>query len=265
MPQLTAITRDVSPAIANCQLTHLVREPIDVEKARAQHADYERALGRLGCRVSRLAAGAAMPDSVFIEDVAVVFDEIAVITRPGAASRRPETTDVSRVLSHHRPIVQIVAPGTLDGGDVLVVGRSVFVGQSRRSNDAGMGQLRAAIASYGYSVVPATVRGCLHLKSAITALDGGTLLANRRWIAEDEFARFELVDVDPREPMAANVVRIGDKLLYAAGFPRTLERLEQRGYAVTTVDVSEIAKAEGAVTCCSLIFTGVVSGVPGAA
>jgi dimethylargininase len=253
--RLLAITRDVSPAIINCQLTHLAREPINVEKARAQHADYERALERAGCQVKRLSAGADMPDSVFIEDVAVVFDEIAVITRPGAVSRRPETTDVARVLSHQRPIVQIVAPGTLEGGDVLVVGRSVFVGRTSRSNDAGIGQLRAAIASYGYAVVPATVQGCLHLKSAITALDDRTLLANRRWIAEDEFADFELVDVNAAEPMAANIVRVGNELVYAAAFPRTLEQLEKRGYAVATVDVSEIAKAEGAVTCCSLIFS----------
>jgi dimethylargininase len=254
VPQLVAFTRDVSPSIIGCELTHLTREPIDVGRARAQHADYERTLEQLGCRVRRLPAGDDMPDSVFIEDVAVVFDEIAVITRPGAVSRRPETTDVSRALSHHRPIVQIVAPGTLDGGDVLVAGRSVFVGRTSRSNDAGIGQMRAAIASYGYTVLAASVLGCLHLKSAITALDDRTLLANRRWIDEKDFSNFELVEVDPAEPMAANIVRVGNGHLYAAGFPRTLERVEKRGYVVTSVDVSEIAKAEGAVTCCSVIF-----------
>lgn len=255
MPQLIAITRDVSPAIVNCELTHLSRDLIDVEKARAQHAEYERTLERLGCKVTRLPADASIPDSVFIEDIAIVFDEIAVVTRPGAASRRPEVAAVAKKLSQLRPIVQIVAPGTLDGGDVLVVGRSVFVGRTLRTNDAGIGQLRAAIASYGYAVVPATVRGCLHLKSAITALDDQTVLANRQWIAEEEFNRFEFLDVDTSESTGANIVRVGRNLLYASTFPRTLERLERRGYAVTTVDVSEIAKAEGALTCCSLIFT----------
>jgi len=244
----------VSPSIVNCELTHLSREPIDIDKARAQHADYEQALERLGCMVTRLPADASMPDSVFIEDIAIVFDEIAVITRPGALSRRPEVAAVTKKLSPLRPIVQIVAPGTVDGGDVLVVGRSVFVGRTLRTNDAGIGQLRAAVASYGYTVVPATVRGCLHLKSAITALDDQTLLANPQWIAEQEFDRFELLDVDTSEPMGGNIVRVGDGHVYASTFPRTLERLERRGYAVTTVDVSEIAKAEGAVTCCSLIF-----------
>ena len=256
MPQLVALTRDISPSIVNCELTHLAREPIDVEHARAQHLEYERALARLGCSVRRLPAGADMPDSVFIEDAAIVFDEIAVITRPGAVSRRPETAEVARVLSHHRPVVQIVAPGTLEGGDVLVAGRSIFVGRTSRTNDAGIGQLRAAVHSYGYDVVPSTVRGCLHLKSAITALDDRTLLANRQWIAEDEFSAFELFDVDSTEPSAANIVRVGANLLYAAAFPRTQERLERRGYAVTAIDVSEIAKAEGAITCCSLIFRG---------
>jgi len=251
--QLLAITRDVSPSIVNCELTHLSREPIDIDKARAQHAHYEHELGRLGCMVTRLPADASMPDSVFIEDIAIVFDEIAVITRPGAASRRPEIAAVTKKLSQLRPIVQIVAPGTIDGGDVLVVGRSIFVGRTLRTNDAGIGQLRAAVASYGYTVVPATVRGCLHLKSAITALDDQMLLANRRWIDEEEFNRFELLDVDEAESMGANIVRVGTAHLYASTFPRTLERLERRGYAVTTVDVSEIAKAEGAVTCCSLI------------
>jgi dimethylargininase len=255
MSQLLAITRDVSPSIRDCELTHLAREPIDVATARAQHAEYERALERLGCSVTRLPADAHMPDSVFIEDTAIVFDEIAVVTRPGAISRRAEVADVAKLLSWHRPIVQIVAPGTIDGGDVLVAGRSVFVGRTGRTNDAGIGQLRAAVASYGYTVVPTTVRGCLHLKSAITALDDHTLLANPQWIADGEFNGFEIVNVDDSESTGANIVRVGGGHLYASAFPRTQEQLARRGYVVTTVDVSEIAKAEGAVTCCSLIFT----------
>jgi dimethylargininase len=252
--RLIAITRDVSPAIGNCQLTHLARHPIDVERARAQHVEYERALERFGCRVTRLPASFDMPDSVFIEDIAIVFNELAVVTRPGASSRRSEVPDVAVAVSRHRPVVHIAAPGTIDGGDVMTVGESVFVGRTSRTNDAGIDQLRAALAPHGYRVRPANVRGCLHLKSAITALDDRTLLANRRWIAEEEFSDFELVDVDPVEPTAANIVRVGSGLLYAAAYPRTLERLKHLDYNVTTVDVSEIAKAEGAVTCCSLIF-----------
>jgi dimethylargininase len=235
-------------------LTHLPREPIDVELARAQHSEYERALERLGCTVTRLSAGADLPDSVFVEDIAIVFDELAVVTRPGAVSRRAEIPEVAATVSRHRPVVHIAAPGTIDGGDVLAVGHSVFVGRTSRTNDVGIDQLRAVLAPYGYRVRPATVRGCLHLKSAITALDDGTLLANRRWILEEEFADFELVNVDSAEPMGANIVRVGPDLLYAAAFPRTLDLLQGRGYVAVTVDVREIAKAEGAVTCCSLIF-----------
>jgi len=244
----------VSPAIVNCQLTHLARAPIDVQRARVQHSDYEQALERLGCTVTRLPGGADLPDSVFIEDIAIVFDEVAIITRPGAVSRRAEIAEVAAAVSRHRPVVHVVAPGTIDGGDVLAVGRSVFVGRTSRTNDAGIEQLRTALAPYAYRVRPATVRGCLHLKSAITALDDRTLLANRRWILEEEFADFDLVDVDTAEPMGANIVRVGPNLLYAAAFPRTLDLLQGRGYAAVTIDVSEIAKAEGAVTCCSLIF-----------
>jgi len=254
MARLFAITRDVSPSIVDCELTHLAREPIDVERARLQHKEYERALERLGCTVMRLPAGSDMPDSVFIEDIAIVFDEVAVVTRPGAVSRRSEIADVAVAVSRHRPVFHIAAPGTIDGGDVLAVGRSVFVGRTSRTNDNGIDQLRTALAPYGYRVRPATVRGCLHLKSAITAIDDRALLANRRWILEEEFADFDLVDVDTAEPMGANIVRVGPNLLYAAAFPRTLDLLQGRGYAAVTIDVSEIAKAEGAVTCCSLIF-----------
>ena len=254
MPPLIAITRDISPSIVNCQLTHLAREPIDFAVARGQHRDYEQALEGLGCAVERLSASDEMPDSVFIEDTALVFDELAVITHPGAKSRRLETPDVATALARHRPLAHITAPATIDGGDVLIVGRRVFVGVTTRTNEQGIEQLRAALQPFGYRVGPASVRGCLHLKSAVTALDDQTLLANRRWIDEHEFADFELIDVDAREPMGANVVRVGARLLYAAAFPRTRDRVAQRGYDVVAIDVSEIAKAEGAVTCCSLIF-----------
>jgi len=249
-----AITRGVSASIARCELTHLERTPIDLELARAQHLEYERTLGRLGCDVRRLPTSEDWPDGVFVEDAAVVLDEVAVVTRPGAASRRGETAAVADVLSTYRRLAYIVAPGTLDGGDVLTVGRSIFVGLSSRTNSEGIEQMRRAVEPFGYTVSTATVEGCLHLKSAATAVDDATLLVNRRWIVDREFGSLELVDVDPDEPMAANVARVGPNLLYPSAFPRTRERLERRGFAPAIVDVSELAKAEGAVTCCSLIL-----------
>ena len=249
-----ALTREVSSSFANCELTHLARVAIDVEKAAAQHAAYERVLRNLGCSVQRIAGGPDMPDSVFIEDAAVVLDEIAILTMPGAVSRRAETPGVEAALGAHRPLMRIELPGTIDGGDVMVVGRSVFVGCSGRTNISAVEQMRAMIAPFGYSLQPVSVRGCLHLKSAVTALDDATLLINPDWARADEFPGFDLVAVAPREASAANIVRVNGALVHSAAFPATLETLVRRGYAVTPVDVSEIAKAEGAVTCCSLIF-----------
>lgn len=249
-----ALTRAISPGIAAGELTHLERTPIDVEAARAQHAAYARALAALGCAVHEVEPAPEHPDSVFIEDTAVVLDEIAVITRPGAESRRGETAAVERALAPLRPLARIAAPGTLDGGDVLVVGRRAFAGRTGRTNDEGIAQLRAALAPHGYSVEAVDVTGCLHLKTAVTAVDDRTVLVNPAWIGADALAGLDRIEVDPAEPMGANVVRVGDSLLYGASYPRTRARLEARGYAPLCVDASELAKAEGAVTCCSLVM-----------
>ena len=253
MPIL-ALTRDVSPAIARCELTHLERTPIDLSVARAQHEAYERCLTSAGCVVQRLEASADMPDSVFIEDIAVILDEIAVITRPGAESRRQETAAVAEAVTRHRPVRRVEPPGTLDGGDVLVVGRTVFVGSSGRTNAAGLAQLRCSVRPLGYDVREMAVHGCLHLKSAVTAISDELLLVNRAWIPTGDFGGFELIDVHPQEPYGANVVRLPDRVVHAAAFPRTRERMEARGIRVDAVDVSELAKAEGAVTCCSILI-----------
>lgn len=252
-----ALTREVSPRLAECELTHLARSPIDIRVARAQHASYEELLASLGCDVRRVAPAPECPDSVFIEDIAVVFDELAVITRPGAASRRIESEAVVEALSALRPLARVVAPGTLDGGDVLVVGRRIFVGRTGRTNDAGIAQLRDVLVPHGYRVTAVDVTGCLHLKSAVTALDDAAIVLNPDWVRAADFAPLSSIAVDPTEPMAANVLRVGDALVYADAYPRTRARLEARGYHVHLVDASELAKAEGAVTCCSLILAAV--------
>lgn len=254
MPTRIALTRAISPRLAECELTHLDRTPISVPRAEAQHEAYEAALRALDCEVRRVEPAPEHADSVFIEDTAVVFDEIAVITRPGAESRRAETDAVARALAGLRPLARIVAPGTLDGGDVLVVGRRVFVGRTGRTNDAGIVQLRSALAPHGYTVTAVDVTGCLHLKTAVTAIDDGTVLVNPAWVDAAAFAPAAVITVDPAEPMGANVLRIGARLLYGADYPRTLARLRAHGADVTTVDASELAKAEGAVTCCSLVL-----------
>ena len=250
----TAITRDVSPALDGCELSFVNREPIDVARARTQHAEYQRVLASLGCRLLPLPAEPAWPDSVFVEDVAIVLDEVAVMTRPGALSRRAEVASVARSLQQHRSLLMIEAPGTLDGGDVLRIGRTLYVGQSDRSNAAGITQLRELLASYGYCVKGVVTRGCLHLKSAVTALADDCVLLQPDWVDREHFADFRVIEVDPSEAHAANVLRIGDALIMPSSFPRTRQRLIDAGFQVTAVDVSELQKAEGAVTCCSLVF-----------
>lgn len=252
---LMALTREISPTFESCQLTHVPRVPIDLARAQAQHAAYEWALVEEGCTIRRLSAGPDMPDSVFIEDIAVVLDEGAVVCRPGARSRRIETAGVVDALVRHgRHLQQIQAPATLDGGDVLVIGREVFVGSSARTNRKAIDQLSGMLGAIGYTVRAVAVRGCLHLKSAVTAVAPDTLLINRAYVPAEAFRGLSLIDVDPEEPHAANGLTIGDVVIYPASFPRTRERLERRGLRVRPVEVDELQKAEGAVTCCSLIF-----------
>lgn len=242
--------------MSECELTHLARTPIDVQAARAQHAAYEALLTSLGCDVRRVGSAPTYPDAVFIEDTAIVLDDVAVITRPGAESRRGETAAVADALAPLRRLVHIESPGTLDGGDVLVIGRAVYVGMTARTNAAGIAQLRTVLAPFGYAIKGVPVTGCLHLKTAVTALDDQTVLLNPSWVSASVFAAYRVLTVDPDEPMAANVLRIGASLVYGAAYPRTLARIRAAGFAPVTVDASELAKAEGAVTCCSLVLRG---------
>ena len=251
---ILALTRAVPPSIVRCELTHLARVPIDVDRAAAQHEAYEHALARLGCAVVRLPDEPEQPDALFVEDTAVVLDELAVIARPGAASRHGETRSVAAVLGEYRQLACIQSPGTLDGGDVLRTGRRVYVGLSGRTNADGARQLADALAPHGYQVTGIEVRGCLHLKSAVTAIADDAVLVNPGWVDASHFRGLQQIEVHPHEPFAANALRVDETLLCAGGAPRTRERLEAQGFAVERVDVSELAKAEAGVTCCSLIF-----------
>ena len=250
----TALTRCVSPSIGQCELTHLERQPIDFEVALSQHKRYEQVLEDLGCRIERLGEESDFPDSVFVEDIAIVLDELAIITRPGAISRRGERESVERALGPHRRLEHIQAPAILDGGDVLVVGKDIYVGISSRSDSEAVDQVRAIVTDYGYDVGEVNVRGCLHLKSAVTALTEDTLIINPDWVVADHFPGRTCIQVDPSEPNAANILRVGDTILFAASFPRTGNRLASAGFEVRPVEASELAKAEGALTCCSLLF-----------
>ena len=249
-----ALVREVSPTIDQCELTHLARTPIDPRRAAAEHRRYVTVLEELGCQVRWIPPEPALPDAVFVEDTAVVVDEVAVMTRPGAASRRPETASMAGVLAAYRRVAAIDAPGTLDGGDVLRVDRVLYVGHSARTNAEGIAQLARHLAPYGYQVRPVETRGCLHLKSAVTEVAQQTLLLNPDWIDAQAFGHLALIEVDPDEPQAANALRIGGVAVHAAAWQRTRARLEQQGIRVVPVDVSELAKAEAGVSCCSVIL-----------
>jgi dimethylargininase len=237
-----------------CELAYLDRRPIDLARAAAQHRAYEELLKKLGARVISLPAAAELPDSMFVEDPAIVLDELAVMLPMGAESRRAEAASLAEALAPFRKLAYLTLPGTLEGGDVLRIGRKLFVGLSQRSNAEGIRQLAAVLAPYQYEVVAVRVGGCLHLKSAATWLGRNTLLANRDWFDAAPFERFEFINVAPEEPGAANALAIGDDIIFPASFPRTRLRIESHGFHTTVLDISELQKTEAGLTCASLLF-----------
>ena len=250
-----AVTRELTAAIGNCELTFLHRSAIDFGLAQQQHRDYQSALSSLGCEVVVVPAPPGLADSVFIEDTALVLDDIAVMLRPGVASRQPEVAGVAEVLQQYKPLKAIEPPGTIDGGDLLRVGNRIFAGLSTRSNQSGIQQLRDIVSDFGMTVETVETTKCLHLKSAVSEVAPGTLLINTDWISSSAFKDFELIPADKEETHAANALRIGKNLIYPSSFPRTMDVLMNRGIDVIPVDLTELQKAEGAVTCCSLIFS----------
>jgi len=252
-----AFTRAVSPRLADCELTHLQRKPIDATKADLQHSAYERALEQAGYDVVRLPALPDHPDGVFVEDTALILDGHAVILRPGAASRAAETSSTAAGLSSHFDLHH-VTDGHVDGGDVLRIGRTLYVGLSTRTDARGIGALREIVRPIGFDVVQASLKSCLHLKTGATLAGAGrdgdlVLIHHRDSVDSSQFDGVKPLAVDTLEPAAANCLRAGDQLILPAGNPRTAEALRDRGYDVVELDVSELQKAEAGVTCMSLI------------
>ena len=251
---LSAITRTPAPSLADCELTFLDRAAIDYQRALEQHQAYCAALRSCGVDVLTLPAVANLPDSVFVEDTALVLDECAVVAHLGSMAREPESVLMMPALAPLRPLHQIAAPATLEGGDVLRVGRTLYVGRSARTNQAGIDALADLLAPYGYEVVPVAVDGCLHLKTGCTALDDRTLLINPAWVDAAAFAGFEQIAVPAEEPWAANVLRLPATLIVNAAHERTNALLAERGLNLLPVDIGEFGKAEAGLTCLSLVF-----------
>lgn len=254
---LIALTHTLSPKLPECELTHLKRTPIDMRRAQAEHEHYLQVLKLAGYKVIEHSFNAAYPDSVFVEDTAIVVDELAIITNPGADSRKGETINMAKALAGFRTLAYIKSPATLDGGDVLQVGRKFFVGLTTRTNRAGFEALKAILEPHDYQVYAVEVTGPLHLKSAVTALDEKTVIAAAGWIDVSQIeAHCRLIMVAEGEEQAANVLRLGGIVYMAAGYPATRRIIEAAGYTVDTIDIHELQKAESGLTCSSLLFTG---------
>lgn len=251
---LSALTRGVSPSIGDCKLTFMEREPLNVAVATRQHEVYTECLRNMGVQVISLELLSEAPDAVFIQDTAVVVDEVAVVSTMGAACRSNEVESVVQVLSSHRPLKRLSPPATLEGGDVVRVGRTLYVGLSGRTNHEGIKQLSDILAPYGYQVRPVGVRGCLHLSTGCSYLGHGLMLMNPVWVDAAAFNEFEILEVPETESWAANTITVGDTVLMASAFERTCALVEERGFKVVATDISELQKAEGALTCMSLMF-----------
>ncbi len=251
---LNAITRSISPNMGDCELTHLERKSINIQKAIQQHSEYEMTLEKLGCKMKTASAAPDLPDSVFVEDCAIVLDELAIMTHPGAESRRAEVKGIAEVLTPHRKLFYIESPGIVDGGDVLVIGKNIWVGLSNRSNSNAIEQLQKITAPFGYSVKGVEVTECLHLKSAVTQVAEDTVLLNPNWINVDIFNDYKIIETHQDEMNAANALLIGEVVLYPKAYPLTAQILKNKGIQIMELDNSEVTKAEGALTCCSIIF-----------
>lgn len=253
---LVALTREPSASLGAGERTFRAREPIDVDTARAQHGAYRRALSECGAHVVTLPALDDLPDAVFVEDVAIVLDDLALLLPMGVESRREEPSQIEGEIARWREVVRLVEGCRAEGGDMVRLGRTLYVGRTGRTDGAGFAALAAAVSPRGYRVIPVDVAGCLHLKSACTALDDDTILINPAWVDASAFEAERAIEVAADEPGAANAVRVGGSVLLQAGCPRTLERVARAGFEVRAVDVGELAKAEGSLTCLSLVFDG---------
>jgi dimethylargininase len=253
---MIALTHVPSPRMNAGLRTFVGRDEIDPHLAMKQHVEFRRMLGRCGALVRTIDGNRDFPDCAFVEDAAIVLDEVAVLTSMGAVERRRELPVVEKELAKYRKLERIEVPAAVEGGDVLAVGRTLLVGLSSRTDAAGIRQLEAIVGQFGYEVVPVRVGQSLHLKTACTALDDRTLLINPDWIDSRPLSGFELVPVPPDEPWAANVLRVGGRICLSAAHPRTADMIRKRGHQVETVDLSEFAKAEAGITCLCILFEG---------
>jgi dimethylargininase len=249
------LVREVSRSLASCELQHIQRQEFDLAEARRQHAAYVDALRKAGVEVALLPEEPELPDSVFVEDAAIFLDELAILCRPGVPSRQAEVGKIEAYVEPIRPVRRITPPGTLEGGDVLRIGRTFYVGKSSRTNADGIGQFQKIVSPLGYRVITVDVKGCLHLKTGATSPARGLLLVNAHWIDESPFFGFELLRLPPEEPWGANTLTVNGTVMVSESAPKTADLLEKKGLRVFRLDISELQKAEAGLTCLSILYS----------
>ncbi len=250
-----ALTRDIPRTFSQALARTAPAQPIDLAEARDEHLAYRQALAACGVEVRMLPTDLACPDCVFVEDTAVIADGVALITRPGAPTRQPETAAVADALATACEVVHMKAPATLDGGDVMRIGRVFYVGRSTRTSDAGIAILERTFAPRGYRVVPLDLpTGVLHLKCVVSPLAEDTILLADASLPPELFAALRIVRVPEVETYAANAVAIGKDVIVAREFPRTHEVLHAAGFTLHPVPTSQVRKADGSLTCQSLLY-----------
>lgn len=248
-----AIVREPGPNCAS-GLTTSALGPPDYELLRAQHRQYVNTLSELGLQVEVLPAEPDYPDAYFVEDPAIVTPEVAIITVPGAPARQGEQHSIAQALARHRPLAHIQPPGNVEGGDVLMVGRHFFIGLSERTNEDGAGQLGQILAQHGYTCETIAVGPGLHLKSGINIVAPDTLLLTEEFAGRPAFDGYQHIVLDEEEAYASNTLYINGTLIVPAGFPSTRAKLETLGHPIIELDVSEVQKMDGGLTCMSLRF-----------
>jgi len=251
---MIALTHAPSPTMAQCELTHVARSRIDLAIAVQQHVAYCNMLRECGAEVHVLADNLQYPDCCFVEDTAIVLDEVAILASMGAASRRPEPPGIERELLKYREVKRVQLPATIEGGDVLRVGKTIFVGMSSRTNAQRIDALTQIASPHGYKIVPVRLKDCLHFKSACTALPDQSLLVNKAWLDTDALRGFELIEIPSEEPFAADILTVVQTVCVLTSNPRTQELIRSHEFEVRSVDLSEFSKAEGGITCLSILF-----------
>lgn len=250
----SAFVREPSPDIDQCELTCMERTTINPELVADQHKSFVNLLKKLNVKTTILPHEEGLPDGMFMQDPALVLDEVAILCRLGVESRRKETLSLKPLLKELRPIMEMTAPGMMEGGDIQVAGKNIFVGISTRTNAEGVAQLKSIVEPLGYFVRIIEVKGCLHLGTGATYLGKNTFLINPDWIDAKALGSFKIILIDASEPFAANALRVGENLIYSEDSPKTRALMEAHGFIVHSTPMSEIAKAEGGVTCLALLY-----------